>query len=87
MAKPLFIYTGKTALSKAQIAALKDAGYVPIRVSDWKDIRIENEMPLDQKERVLLESATYVIENHTYDSIRQEFGRAVARRIAKNNKL
>lgn len=84
MNKPLFIYTGKTALSKKQAKALEDAGYVVIRVNSMDDIRIENQNDITPRERMLLDAAMYAVNSSGFTSTKDKMGRFLAHKLTKN---
>lgn len=81
MPNAIFIYTGKTVLSAKQRTALEDAGYTVLRVHDMNDIKIMNDNPLDNKERLLYSAAMHTLAHVEFDSVKADFARTVVKKI------
>lgn len=84
---PIFLYTGKTSLSAKQVKQLEDAGYIVLRVAYFEDVQMHTDEKFSDRERMLLNAAFETIQNSAFSSTRDEFGRAVARRLTNNNKF
>ncbi len=78
---PLFLYLKSSKLHHDSLRTLRDAGYVPIAVESFEDVRVVNALSVTATDPIA-QAAFATITSSYYDAPRTEFGKKVAKVLA-----
>ena len=79
--KALFLYRKDLKLTKAELADLRSMGYVPIGVDDFEQVRIRQAEEMTVTDRMKLQIALDTIKASAFSSVKEGFGRRLAREM------
>ena len=78
---PLFLYLKTCKLEKAMLKKLTDAGYIPIAVESFDDVKIVEPLPLRSTNGIIRAAFSTIAESE-WSSVKEKFGNKVARTLA-----
>lgn len=80
---PIFLYLKSCRMSKLVIQQLIAAGYIPIEVASFDDVKIFEPLPLLQHQTISAAAIETILHASEYSSIADDFGKRVAKALVK----
>ena len=81
MVSPLFLYLKSCKLEKPMLKKLQDAGYIPIAVESFDDIKIVDALPIGAT-NAISRAAFQTIAESDLGGVKERFGNKIARTLA-----
>lgn len=85
MSKQVFLYNTNAKLTKGDLDALREAGFVPIKVANFDDVRVIDPLMDADRNAVWMSAMEAIAKADSNNGPKSIFGRLLAERLCNTN--
>ena len=82
MSKQIFLYKEDASLADADLQALREAGFIPMQVKSFDDVKVVDPLNEADQSAVWLSAMEAISKANNVDSVRTLFGSLLAKKLS-----